>query len=320
MIHVSEHGSGDFRTIQEALSSLTYSSSDRTIYIHKGIYRERLVIHLPHITMIGEDAANTVITYNFSAYMAMPDGMKRGTFRSHTCFVNASDFTAEHLTFENNAGPGAQVGQAPALYVDGNRIVFENCKFLGNTDTLFTGPLPPNELKKYGFVGPKQFAPRINGRHYYKNCYMEGDVDFIFGSATAFFENCELFSKNRQLPINGYVTAASTAEGQTYGYVFENCNFTSNCPPRTVYLGRPWRNFAKTVLINCHMQEHICKEGWHDWDKPEAHSTFYYAEFSSTGEGATMPHRPSWVHHLTKQEADFYARELVLGGDDGWNP
>lgn len=124
------------------------------------------------------------------------------------------NFTASNLTFENSAGPGTKVGQALALYVDGDRIAFHDCRFLGNQDTLFTAPLPPKEIEPNGFVGPKQFAPRINGRHFYQRCYIEGDIDFIFGGATAYFEDCEFFSKYTGQPISSYVTAASTPEGQ----------------------------------------------------------------------------------------------------------
>lgn len=137
------------------------------------------------------------------------------------------------------------MGQALALYVDGDRILFDRCRMLASQDTIFTGPLPPKEIEPNGFIGPKQYAPRINGRHYYKDCFIRGDIDFIFGSATAYFENCELYSQDIGREINGYVTAASTPEGQEYGYVFEGCHFTGNCPPRSVYLGRPWRNLQK---------------------------------------------------------------------------
>jgi pectinesterase len=189
---------------------------------------------------------------------------------------------------------------------------------LASQDTIFTGPLPPKEIEKNGFIGPKQYAPRINGRHYYKDCFIRGDIDFIFGSATAYFENCELYSRDTGREINGYVTAASTPEGQEYGYVFEGCHFTGNCPPRSVYLGRPWRNFARVVLLHCRMEEHIRREGWHDWGKREAHDTLYFAEAGSTGPGAVPEERPEWVTLLNEDELTPYSRARVLGGKDGW--
>ncbi len=321
MIHIAQDGSGDFTTIEDGLNSLPADLNIRpTLFIHKGIYKERLTIDRPYVTFLGEDSAETIITYDLYARMPMEDGIKRGTFRSYSFFIDTHDFTARNITFENSAGMGKEMGQALALYADGDRLFFDNCRFLGSQDTIFTGPLPPREIEPNGFIGPKQHSPRINGRHFYKNCYIEGDIDFIFGSATAYFEGCTLFSKNTGSPINSYVTAASTPEGQEYGYVMNRCRFTSNCPPESAYLGRPWREYAKTVLINCYMDDHICKEGWHDWNKPHAHSTAFYAEYGSTGPGATMKYRPDWIHRLKEEELPHYERDMVLAGNDGWNP
>ncbi|MFT4007527.1 MAG: pectinesterase family protein, partial [Lacrimispora sp.] len=163
-------------------------------------------------------------------------------------------------------------------------------------------------------------APRINGRQLYKNCYQEGDIDFIFGSATAYFESCTFFSKYTGKEISSYVTAASTPQGQEYGYVMENCRFESNCPPDSAYLGRPWREYAKTVLINCYIDDHICKEGWHDWNKDAAHEHAFYGEYGSYGPGAAMERRPDWVRKLAEEDLQNYTKEAVLQGQDGWRP
>lgn len=315
---VAKDGTGDYSTVTEALAALGEEGEPALIYIKKGVYKERLTIRRPFVTFEGEDMNETVITYNLGAKMEMEDGSRRGTFRSYSVLIDTHDFTARNLTFENSAGLGALVGQALALYVDGDRILFDRCRMLASQDTIFTGPLPPKEIEPNGFIGPKQYAPRINGRHYYKDCFIRGDIDFIFGSATAYFENCELYSQDIGREINGYVTAASTPEEQEYGYVFEGCHFTGNCPPRSVYLGRPWRNFAKTVLLHCRMEEHIRREGWHDWGKREAHDTLYFAEAGSTGPGAVPEERPEWVRILSEDELEPYSRERVLGGNDGW--
>lgn len=316
---VDGDGTGDFLTIGEAVKAAEDSGiRPVSIYIKKGIYREHLEISCPYLTLEGESAKETVITGSLFAKMVMEDGLRRGTFRSYTVLIDTHDFTARNLTFENSAGRGELVGQAPALYVDGDRICFDHCRILASQDTLFTGPLPPKEIEENGFVGPKQYAPRINGRHYYKDCFIRGDIDFIFGSATAYFENCDLFSQEIGREVNGYVTAASTPEEQKYGYVFEHCHFVGNCPPNSVYLGRPWRNFARVVLLNCRLEEHIRREGWHDWGKRESHDTLYFAEYNSTGPGAVMDSRPEWVDILTGAKAMDYGREKVLGGEDGW--
>lgn len=316
-IIVSKDNLGDFSTIQEAIYSIpSNNTTPVTILIKPGKYQEKLIINRPYLTLIGEDATTTILTFQDHAKMLMPDGSKCGTFRSYTCFIDTHDITLHNLTFENPSGSGRIAGQALALYVDGDRIFFKDCHFLGHQDTLFTAPLPPFEIEKNGFAGPKENAERINGRHYYKNCTIYGDVDFIFGSATAYFEHCKIYSLadlDKSGNNRGYITAASTPEGQTYGYVFYQCHFTSNCPPHSVYLGRPWRNYAKTVLLECILEEHIKEEGWHDWDKEEAHSQTFYAEYHSSGPGAAPEKRVSWSHQLTEEQASLYTKENVLG-------
>ena len=320
-----------FPTIQAAVNSISDANTESvTIKLENGRYYEKLTIDKPYITLLGEDRDKTIITYDDYANMIMEDGSKRGTFRSYYVFVHTHDFTAENICFENSAGFGRLVGQALALYAEGDRLHFKNCKMLGSQDTIFTGPLPPTEKMVGGFTGPTQFEPRVNGRHYYENCYIRGDVDFIFGSATAFFENCEIFSKKTDdLPPAapgekqknyGYITAASTAEGQEFGYVFKNCRLTSDCPKESVYLGRPWRNFAKTVFVNCEIGEHIRAVGWHDWNKPEAHETILYAEYKSFGPGAPADTavRASFSKQLSDDEAGVYTKANVLGGNDNW--
>lgn len=321
MIHIAQDGSGDFTSVTAALQSIPPDNQEPvTLFIHNGIYKELITVSSPYVTLIGESREFTILTYDRYARMMMEDGMKRGTFRSYSCLIDTHDFTARNLTFENSSGRGIDVGQALALYVDGDRIFFEDCRFLGGQDTIFTAPLPPKEIEPNGFIGPKQFAPRINGRHYYKNCYIEGDIDFIFGGATAYFEDCELFSKYVGRPVNSYVTAASTTEGQPYGYVMNNCRFTSQCPPRSAYLGRPWREYAKTVLINCFMDEHICEEGWDDWGKAHARATVFYGEYGSSGPSGSLEKRPDWIHRLTDRDLEHYTKERVLAGNDFWNP
>jgi len=313
---------GDYSSIQEAVNSLPRDNTEwAEIVIKPGIYHEKLEVETPYIRFVGEDAEKTYITYNQGASTILPGGIRSGTFRSYTAFFGAHDLTAENLTFENAAGPGNIAGQSLALYADGDRVVFRGCRFLGYQDTIFTGPLPPSCIIPNSFSGPRENAPRINGRQYYENCFIRGDVDFIFGSATAYFEKCEIFSKGRGgKGPGGFTTAASTAEGQEYGYIFHNCKFTSDNGPETVFLGRPWRNFAHTAIIECYLGEHIRREGWHNWNKTDAEKTVRYEEYGNEGPGASMENRPAWVKRLTKEQADSYTVENVLGGDDGWNP
>ena len=315
-IYVNPNGTKDAATISEAFTLAMAAPAESAVEIHlaAGTYKEKLDLERDHISLIGEDAEHTIITFDDYALFMMPDNLKRGTFRSYTIFIHGNHFTAKNLTFANTAGYGAKIGQAVAVYADGDCMTFENCRFLGRQDTLFTAPLPPTVIEWGGFRGPREHAPRDNGTHYYKNCYIEGDVDFIFGGATAYFEECEIFSMARGGDPEGYVTAASTPEGKPYGYVFDRCRFTSECAPETVYLGRPWRNFAKTVILRSELGPHIKKEGWHDWNKEEAREQSFYAEYENYGPGASPETRVSWSHQLTAEEAARYTKENIL-----WN-
>lgn len=298
-----------------------------TLHIGAGVYREKLVVERPKVTMIGENAKGreTILVYGQGAFEIAEDGEKRGTFRTASVRIDAPDFTARDITFQNDAGFGHTVGQALALYVDADRCYFENCRLIGSQDTLFTAPLPLKEAKPGGFRGPGEQKPRVMGRHLYRGCFIQGDVDFIFGGATAWFEDCEIYSKmpeDREPPkspdeevVYGYVTAASTFEEIPYGYVFHACRLTGDCPPHTVYLGRPWREFAKTVFLSCELGEHIHPLGWKDWNKPHDH--FFYAEYASTGPGAAPDQRADFSHQITEAQAAEYTMEKVL---DGWKP
>lgn len=246
MITVAKDGTGDFTSVNEAIKSIP--DGNETIFIKNGIYRERVEITVDNITLIGENNKETVITEGFYALMPMPDGSRRGTFRSYTFLVHADNFSAYNITFENSSGFGKDVGQAIAVYAEGDHIIFKNCRMLGHQDTLFTGPLPLKEIQPGGFTGPTQFCERIPGRQLYEDCYICGEIDFIFGSATAYFKNCELYALNRNEKINSFYTAPSTYEGEKFGYVFEHCNFTGNCPDRTVMLTRP-KNILKSSIF-----------------------------------------------------------------------
>lgn len=313
-IRVQQNGSGDAATLSEAILLAQQIPSEFAVEIQigAGIYREKLDLVRDNVTLTGEDAETTILTFDDYALFLMPDGIKRGTFRSYTFFAHGDYFTAKNITFANTAGFGSKVGQAVAVYADGAHMTFENCRFLGRQDTLFTAPLPPSVIEWGGFRGPRENDPRDDGTHHYKNCYIEGDVDFIFGGATAYFEECEIRSLTRGNDPEGYITAGSTPEGKPFGYVFDRCRFTSDCAPETVYLGRPWRSFAKTVILRSELGAHIKKEGWHDWNKEDAREQAYYAEYQNFGPGASPETRVSWSHQLTDEEAKIYTKENIL--------
>lgn len=295
---VAKDGSGDFFTVQEAVNAAPdYCKQDETrIRIRKGIYEEKVTIpaNKEKLHLTGEDAMTTVITWADYATKIGPTGYPLGTSATSTVFLHANDFLAENLTFENTSGSSKEVAQACAITVNGDRVAFINCRFVANQDTVYT-------------FGPGQ-------RQYFRGCHIEGTTDFIFGFSTAWFEDCDILSKK-----NSYVTAASTPEGQKYGYVFRNCRLYHDDATSRVYLGRPWRPFAKTVFIHCELGDHILKEGWHNWNKKDAEKTSFYAEYGNSGPGAASAEdRVPWSHVLSEGDLKEYTPENVLGPVSDW--
>jgi len=293
---VAKDGSGDFMTVQEAVNAVPANREKRTtILIRKGTYKEKLVIpeNSRNISFIGEDLDETVITYDDFASKKTIFNENIGTFGSSGVFVYGAGFEAENITFSNTAGP---VGQAVAVMVAGDKVVFRKCRFLGFQDTLYT----------WGKTS----------RQYYEDCYIEGSVDFIFGSSTAVFNRCEIRAKRS----GGYLTAASTQAGREYGYLFVDCKLTADEGVEDVYLGRPWRPDAKTVFVNCIMEKHIKPEGWHNWNKKDAEKTTFYAEYGSKGPGSNNAARVKWSHILTSDQAKAFTIKKALAGDDNWLP
>ena len=299
---VSRDGTGEFRTIDEAIEVCrAFMDYTKVIYVKKGVYKEKLIIPswLTNITICGEDRDNTIITWDDHANIKMPvggldseaavKGKPMGTFRTYTLKVQGSYITLKDITIENNA---AKLGQAVALHTEGNHILVQNCRLLGNQDTVYTG------------VGGTRVA--------FYDCYIEGTTDFIFGPSIAWFQNCEIHSK-----ANSYITAASTPAGQKYGYVFYKCRLTADKDVDKVYLGRPWRPFAATIFMDCELGKHIRPEGWHNWNNAKNEETARYAEYGNKGEGASTKNRVKWSKQLSKKEA---AKVTLLDafGEDCW--
>ena len=290
---VAADGSGQFKTVQAAVMAVPAGSADNPVIIHikPGTYKELIYVQREKrfFHLVGDDAKKTVLTYDLHANMKGPDDKPIGTFRTPSTFIDADDFTAQNITFENSAGP---VGQALAITLNGDRAVFRNCRFLGLQDTMFVN----------------------RGRHYFENCYIAGHVDFIFGAATDFFEGCHIHCCR-----NGYITAASTPDDQPYGFVFSNCRITGE-PGVKSYLGRPWRAFSAVAFLNTEMSDVVRPEGWHNWGQPEREKTARYAEYKSIGPGANPDARVKWARQLTDDDAKCYTVENVLRGNDSWNP
>ena len=289
---VAKDGNGDFFTVQEAVNAAPdYCKQDETtIYIKDGVYKEKVTIPANKwkLHLIGQSAENTIISWDDYAKKIGSTGYEMGTSATSTVFLYGQDFLAENLTIENISGEGKHIAQACAITVDADRVAFINCRFLANQDTIYT----------YG----------KGQRQYFRGCWIEGTTDFIFGASTCWFEDCTILSKK-----NSYVTAASTPEGTAYGYVFNRCRLIHDDKTDKVYLGRPWRPFAKTVFIDCELGDHILKEGWHNWGKEYAEKTSFYAEYGSRGPGAASAReRVKWSRQLKAKEAAQYTPANVL--------
>ena len=300
-IVVARDGTGEFRNISEAIEVCrAFMDYHKVIYVKRGTYKEKLEIptHLTNIEICGEDALTTIITWDDHANIMMPSAydpiaIERhptadnqhptpsgqhpiGTFRTFTLRVCGSDITLKNITIENNS---ARLGQAVALHTEGDRLRFIGCRFLGHQDTVYTG--------------------RGGTRLLFRDCYIEGTTDFIFGPSTAWFENCTIKSK-----ADSYITAASTPADVEYGYVFNRCRLIADEGVTKVYLGRPWRPYAYTLFMNCTLGSHIVPAGWENWRNPDNEKTARYAEYNNSGEGANTKQRVSWSRQLTKKEVE----------------
>ena len=262
-INVAPDGSGQFTTISEAVLAVPYDCP-AVIRIAPGIYREKLVCEKKDITLAGAGMDATRLVWNDGGKLPHPDGRPTHTFRSYTAFFSGEKLRVEDMTIENDAGPGAKAGQAIAAYVDSARAAFSRVRLLGNQDTLFCAPLPEKEREKDGFLGPRGLAPRRASAQYYHACEIAGDIDFIFGGADALFEHCTLRTVDNGL-AHSWVTAPSGA-ADGLGFVFWDCDFVSDCPAGSVYLGRPWRPTGKTAVLDCRLGAHIAPEGFAGWN------------------------------------------------------
>jgi pectinesterase len=294
-----------FRTVQEAVTAVPENATTPTVIkILPGIYPGPVVVPPAKkaVHFVGADPATTVITWDRSTKDPLPPGADGFNPGVH---VRADDFRAEGITFQNTAGDR---GQALALRVDGDRAVFLNCRMFGWQDTVLL----------------------TQGRQYFKDCTLEGRVDFIFGDGTAVFDGCRIHSRN-----GGYITAASTPPERAFGFVFLRCRLTGDAIPWTdpgrpasqgswpvpnTFLGRPWRPHGSVAFIECELGDHIQPAGWNNWGKPENEQTARYAEYGNTGPGAVLAGRVPWVKKLTREEASKISVESVLAGKDQWNP
>ncbi len=324
MYIVAKDGSGDFTSIQAAIDAIPESGRTPTILlIRMDEYREKVVCHKNNVRIIGEARDRTVLTWNGCAKDTYANGEEKGTFLSSTLMITGHNVEVENLTIRNDAGDGREVGQAVAVYAAGDRGVWRNCRMIAHQDTLFCGPLRvPNVIEDIGSRrGNAEAVTRVEDGHltwsrqYFEDCYIEGDVDFIFGSYRMWFERCTLFMGER----GGWYTAANTNQAQPYGMVFHQCRLTGCCEPGMAKLGRPWRACARTVFLECEMDECVAPEGFEDWDEIRV-VTDRCGEWHTTGARADQTARHPSQRRLTEEDAAMITIQDVLSGWDGWRP
>jgi polygalacturonase len=305
---VAADGSGDLRSVQEAIDAL--DAKGGTVLIKPGIYREILRVAKPNVRLqgLGDTPDKVVVVYGNSA------SLTGSTFTSATAFVSGDDFQAENLTFQNDFSQThalqPQGSQAVALSVTADRAVFRNVRFLGAQDTLYAA----------GRSCQSEQGPCVPARQYFRDCYIEGHVDFIFGDSKAVFDHCVVHAIAHQ---DVMLTAHSKRyAGQDSGYVFDHCQVTADPGVGRVFLGRPWRGYASVVFLESDLDRKVAPEGWREWHPGETErlKTAFYAEYRSRGAGAAAEKREPYSRQLSEEEAAKYRASSFLAGTDGWDP
>ncbi|MDO3409680.1 pectinesterase family protein [Saccharibacillus sp. CPCC 101409] len=309
----------DYVTIQSAVDALEREGlreKPAALYILSGTYREQVRIYRSNLRMVGIGAVTIVM--NRCARERGADGEEIGTFATPTLFLGGADLELENLTIVNDAGQGESIGQAVALAAHCDRAVFRNCILRGHQDTLFTGPLPPSTKTGGAFGGIPIREHHAQYRQLYDRCRIEGTVDYIFGGATTVFDRCRLHSVVPDRKRSGYITAASTPQEREYGYVFRSCDLTADpgVPAASVYLGRPWRPYAQTCLIDCRIGDHIHPAGWHNWNNADNERTADYREYGQEAAKHSAD-RAAWT--LCQTEIPKGWDNASIFGED-WNP
>ncbi|XP_045795519.1 probable pectinesterase 8 [Trifolium pratense] len=293
---VDRKGCCNFTTVQQAVNAVPDFSLKRTIiWINSGIYYEKVLVPKtkPNITFQGQSYTSTAIAWNDTAKSA------NGTFYSGSVQVFASNFIAKNISFMNLApmpSPGAEGAQAVAMRISGDQAEFRGCGFFGAQDTLHDD----------------------KGRHYFKDCYIQGSIDFIFGNARSLYENCQLVSIANPVPpgqknINGAITAhGRVSMDENTGYVFVNSTIGGN---GRIWLGRAWRPYSRVIFAFTTMSDIIAPEGWNDFNDPTRDQTIFYGEYNCSGPGASVNMRAPYVQRLNDTQAFQFLNTSFIDGD-----
>ncbi|XWS58141.1 hypothetical protein CRYUN_Cryun08bG0009100 [Craigia yunnanensis] len=299
-IVVAKDGSGNFTTIKAAMNGIPLNAAKPfVIYIKEGVYEENLEFSygMTNVALIGDGKEKTQITGSLNNADGVP------TFRTATVAVNGDNFFAKNIGFENSAG--AAKFQAVALMVISDFAVLYNCSMDGYQDTLYVH----------------------SKRQFYRDCTITGTIDFVFGDAAAVFQNCTFLVR---MPLNGQQNIV-TAQGridvrQPTAIVIQNSTFTS--APEFIpfkdkyptYLGRPWGNFSRTIIMESYLDDLIKPAGWTIWDGPWGLNTCFYSEFNNHGPGSSKTARVTWpgIKKITRRAALGYTPGKFFDGGDYW--
>lgn len=266
--------------ITKTIMSLN-ADDDYEICLKTGNYFEKIKIKWDSdYTLTIKGLKKVVISNNDFAKKRHQDQKEYNTFRTYTMMILGRNVTLENLTIENTCGSGKKYGQGVALALIGDQIKLNNCRLLGHQDTLFLGPLPKDLIERYqNFLPQDELIFPLPHRIHVKKTYISGDVDFVFGSAEAYFSECEFNSKAR----HGFVFAPSTDKNDEIGFVVRNCRFTSNSKDKSshVYIARPWRDYGYCALYDCQMDNHIHDDGFDKWNNTSRDKTCRFYEFNS---------------------------------------
>lgn len=274
-----------------------------TIYLASGVYRQKILIAANDVTVIGESRETTVITHDDYARKIHRDGKEYNTFRTYTLCVTGERVRLENLTVENaNTDPETK-GQCVALSVNAKSFYAKNIDLKSTQDTLFLYPFPDDLVVRYrGFIPHDQLYAEGHSVHIFEDCRISGTVDFIFGCAEAYFKNCEIISLADTRNI-GFIAAPAHSLAEEHGFVFSDCKiYSGGMDEGTCYLARPWRDFGKSVFINCKVGEHINPglfDKWNDTDRDRtARFAYYNLDCSFT------PAPVEWCKKLSRTDAE----------------
>lgn len=289
------------KSINDYLKKL---KNNDVLILEDGIYNEKVEIWQEGITIKALNKHKAIIANKDYYHKIMPNHNECNTFNTFTLYVGANNVTIENIIIRNDATPSNIYGQAVALHVDGNNFTCNSCIIESAQDTLLTGPMPPDLIERYKGFYPQKRLKGLPSKQIYNNCKIIGDVDYIFGTAVALFNECNIISLPRA-DKNGYICAPAHNKDQKFGYLFYKCNIEAETE---TYLGRPWRDYGCAAFIKCQLTSSINPLGFNKWNNTHRDKTARFYEYT---ENVDLTKREPWVNQLSSNEAEKYVEEFM---------